>query len=142
MKYNLQLIILISFLIGSCQKDELENKTLDFGSFTMDVPANWESFTKQGYDSKVGGVKNKKNVLKYDYGWFSYDFKNETAATHIRAITKIDGKTALIVEPKEKGKGILGVYIEVDSQTRLSISGRDIENTSTVKQIFASINFK
>ncbi|RAU83065.1 hypothetical protein [Pontibacter arcticus] len=140
MKNQLKLVCLLSLLLLSCKKEEL-SKTLDFEQFTIDVPSNWESFTSQGIDSKTGGITNGKDKLDYDYGWYSYNFKNETTATHIRITTTIDGKPALIVKPIEKGKGIIGVFIQVDSQNKLSLYGRDIKNEDTLMKIFDSIKF-
>ncbi|MBF9252310.1 hypothetical protein I2I11_03305 [Pontibacter sp. 172403-2] len=117
------------------------SKTLDLEEFRVDVPANWESFTSQGYDSKAGGITNGKDELTYDYGWYSYDFKNETTATHTRTSTIIDGKPALIVKPIEKGKGVIGVFMQVDSRNKLSLSGKDIKNEDTAIKIFESIKF-
>jgi len=127
-------------LLFSCAKDKL-SKTLDFQQFTIEVPANWDSYSKPGIDSKVGGIKNGKNKLEYDYGWYSYAFKNETTATHTRTSTTIDRRPALIVQPITKGQGVIGVYIQVDSQNKFSLSGKDIKNEDTVLKIFKSVKF-
>ena len=140
MKNQLKLVFLFLLLLLSCRKDNL-NKTLDFGQFTMEVPANWKSFTSQGYDSTVGGITNGKEKLTYDYGWYAYDFKNETAATHTRTSITIDGKPALLVKPKEKGKGVIGIFVQVDSQNKFHLSGQDIQDEDTVINIFKSVRF-
>ncbi|PTX18327.1 hypothetical protein C8N40_106126 [Pontibacter mucosus] len=140
MKNNLKLVFLLSLLLMSCEKDKL-SKTLNFEGFTIEVPSNWESFTSQGYDSKTGGITNGKDKLTYDYGWYSYDFKNETTATHSRISITIDGKPALIVKPVEKGKGVIGLFIQVDSQNKFSLSGLDIKDEDTVLKIFESVKF-
>jgi len=140
MKNQLQLTFLILLLLFSCEKDEM-SKILDFQQFTIEVPADWERYSLQGTDSKVGGIKNRKDKLEYDYGWYSYDFKNETTATHTRTLTIIDGKDALIVKPIEKGNGVIGVFIQVDSQNKFSLAGRDIKNEDTAIKIFESVKF-
>jgi hypothetical protein len=137
---QLKLVFILSLLLFSCEKDKL-SKTLDFEQFTIEVPSNWKSFSSQGYDSKTGGITNGKAKLTYDYGFYSYDFKNETAATHTRNATTINGKPALIVKPLEKGKGIIGVFIQVDSQNKFSLSGQDHKNEDTVIKIFESVKF-
>lgn len=140
MKIHLKLIVLLSLLLLSCEKDEL-SKTMEFEDFTIEVPSNWQSFTSQGYDSKTGGIRNGKDELAFDYGWYSYDFTDETTATHTRISTTIDGKSALIVEPIEKGKGVIGVFIQVDNQNKFSFYGRDIKDAGTVRKIFESVKF-
>jgi len=139
MKNRLALIFFIFLLLLSCKKNELENKTLDLGQIRVQVPINWESFSRQGYDSAVGVITNGKDELLYDYGWYAYDLKKETSATYIRTTTIISNKPALIVQPKERGQGLIGVYIEADSLNKLTIYGQDIQDESTVLKIFASV---
>jgi len=141
MKSQLRLIILLSLLLSSCLGDDPKTKTLDFEHFTIEVPANWRSFSSQGYDSQVGGITNGKVELTYDYGWYSNNFESETTATHIRTETTIDGKPALIVQPIKKGKGIIGVYIEVGGPIRFSLMGRDIDEEDKIRKIFQSVKF-
>lgn len=138
---QLLLISLLFFLLISCQKDELENKILNLEKFQVAVPANWNSFSDQGYDSEVGMLSDGKDELVFDYGWFAYNFNYETAATHTRTTTTIAGKPALIVQPKEKGKGLTGIYIMVDDQNKLTLYGQDITNESVVLKIFNSVRF-
>ncbi len=140
MKYQLKIIIFFSLLLVSCEKDKL-SKTLDFEQFTMEVPSTWKSYPGQGYDSKTGKITNRKDELTYDHGWHSYDFQNETSATHTRTSISIDGKPALIVKPIEKGKGVIGVYIQVDNLNRFNLSGKNIKNEDTVLKIMESVKF-
>ena len=128
-------------LLLGCIDDSPKTKTLDFEDFSIEVPADWESFKLQGYDSKVGGITNGKIVLTYDYGWYSNDFQNETAESHHRTVTMIDGKPAIIVQPINKGTGIIGVYIEVGGPMRFNLMGRDIKDEEKVIKIFQSIRF-
>jgi hypothetical protein len=140
MKNLSKLVFLLSLLLLSCEKDEL-NKTLEFEEFTIEVPSSWQSFIRQGYDSKTGGIRNGKDELTFDYGGYSYDFTNETTATHTRISTTIDGRPALIVEPIEKGKGVIGVFIQVDNQNKFSFYGWDIKDVGTVRKIFEAVKF-
>lgn len=134
-------MLIIPLLLIRCKKEKLD-KTLDFGQFTIDVPANWTSFTSQGYDSKTGGIRNGQDELTYDYGWYSYDFRNETTSTHTRLTTTIHGKPALVVRPLTKGKGVVGAYVQVDSQYRFSMVGHDVTDEEIVMKIFRSVKFK
>ncbi len=123
MKIHSMLVFLLSLLLLSCEKDEL-SKTLEFEEFTIEVPSNWQSFISQGYDSKTGGIRNGKDELTFDYGGYSYDFTNETSATHTRISTTIDGRPALIVEPIDKAKPFICVFIKValDNYTDNTVS--------------------
>ena len=141
MKSRFLFTLLLSLLFLSCIDDDPKTKTLDFEQFTIDVPADWESFTSQGYDSKVGGITNGKILLTYDYGWYSDNFQNETTESHLRTVTTIDGKPALIVQPIKKGAGIIGVYIEVGGPMRFNLMGRDIKDEDAVRKIFESVKF-
>ena len=141
MKFRLPLLFLCCLLLISCQKDELEYKTLSFEKFLVDVPVNWESFSNQGYDPEMGMLSDGDDEVVFNYGWFAYDLNNETATTHIRTTTTIAGKPALIVQPKEKGKGLTGIYITVDDQNKLTLYAQDITNESAVLKIFNSVRF-
>src|SRR5690554_757697 len=102
MKKQFLFILLLPLLFSGCMDESKETKTLDFEHFSIVVPTDWESFTSQGYDSKVGGITNGRIVLTYDYGWYSYGFQNETADSHLRSVSTIDGRSALIVQPIKK----------------------------------------
>jgi hypothetical protein len=141
MKKPFLLIFLLPLLLFNCVNGELRFKTLDFEEFSLRGPVDWKSFSSQGYDSKVGGITNGKEELVFDYGWYSYDFKNETTATHRRIHTTIDSKTALIVLPINTGEGIVGLFINVDDKTKFNLWGRDIKNEDVVKKIFESVKF-
>lgn len=141
MKTRFLSTFLLTLLFLGCIDDSPESKTLDFEDFTIVVPADWESFISQGYDSKVGGITDGRIVLTYDYGWYSNDFQNETAESHLRTATTIDGRPALIVQPINKGTGVIGVYIEVGGSMRFNLMGRDIKDEEKVVRIFKSIKF-
>lgn len=129
-------------MLFGCDNDPEPSKTIDLEQFTIQVTGTWVNIPKKGYDSKVGVLSNGRDELAFDYGWYSYDFARETSDTHTRTNTIIDGKDALIVQPKKRGEGIIGVYIEVDDVTKLNIYGEDIRDEKTVLEIFNSIKFK
>ena len=139
---KISIILLILVLFCGCEngifKPSIE--TITFDGFTLDAPSDWHAFTSQGYNSKTGGISDGKNKLTYDFGWYSYNFNNETTDTHIRISTTINGKDALIVRPKKKGKGIIGVYIQADSITRFSLYGTSKDEDRILK-IFESVRF-
>ncbi len=136
-------IILSFFLITvtfSCNDAFDESKLIDFDFFAIEVPSNWEKFTLVGYDSKVGGITDGMDSLIYDFGWYSYDLSNQSADTHLRTVTSIDGYNALIVQPLIKGEGLIGVTIQIDSLNRFTMTGYS-ENESIVLRMFESIKF-
>lgn len=137
------LAALSCILFSACNKDAaLENTdvtVLDFGEFSLAVPSGWDRFYSQGYDSHVGGVTNGIDTLIYDYGAYSSDLSGQTSATHIRDSAVISGYPALIVWPKKKGRGITGMYLIKDDQTRFVIYGRGIEDEKAVLHIFHSV---
>ena len=135
------LFLLVALLAMNCKVEFENSKILDFGSFQLEVPAHWHKFPLMGYDSQVGGITNGRDTLTYDFGWYSYDFSNETTETHARTETTIDGHDALIVRPKKKGKGLIGVFVRVDNLNKFNLYGKS-KNESTVFRIFESIKFK
>lgn len=127
--------------VGCQNSDSTEPKSFDFGKFTLTVPGTWRSFSAQGYDSMVGGVTNGRDTLRYDYGWYSYDFRAETAATHRRTGLKIGNRDALLVQPLQAGRGGLGVFVRVDDRNRFTLYGRDLRDEETALAICRSVAF-
>ena len=73
---NKPLSILISLLICSCAS--LKYKTIDFGAFEITVPEKWNKYERKGIDSYVGGIiTDKRDTLKFDYGWYSGDISTD-----------------------------------------------------------------
>lgn len=142
MKSIARLFLLTSSLFSTgCHDEFADSQVIDFGPFQVQAPSHWKEFSSVGFDSQVGGLTNKKDTLKYDYGWYSYNFSNETTATHIRTETRVNGRDALIVKPKEKGKGLIGIFIEVNEQHKLSIYGTSKEE-KTILRILESVKFE
>lgn len=135
------LTLLILLQTGCRQNDPPAIKLLDLKAFRVEVPADWIPIADQGYDSQVGRLTNGKEVLKYDYGWYAYTLRDETSATHLRTVTTIDGRPALLVRPKKTGQGVVGLYIEVNDYNRLSLIGHDVRDEATVIRLFQSVKF-
>lgn len=142
MKRVIAFFTLLILLQTGC-KDAAPQATqvLDLGTFRVEAPANWKAIADQGTDSQVGRLTNGSDVLAYDYGWYSYRLQNETSATHLRINTTIDGHPALMVRPKMAGQGVIGLYVESNGGKRLSLTGRDIADESTIIRIFQSVKF-
>lgn len=141
------LIFFISTLIFGCKKDSFLDckifKKFAFDNFELEAPSNWTSFSSQGIDSKIGGITNGRDTLHYDYGWYSYDFKNETGERHKRENTLIDGRPALVVVPKNPGNGLIGFYVNVEGPVKFNLYGNNIKTSQeSILRIFNSVRFK
>lgn len=128
--------ILALFLVLACKKDQ--PTPMSFDDFSFVAPSNWKKFEAVGYDSKVGGITNGKDTLKYDMGMYSYPFTNETDATHYRTESMRNGYKTLTVRPKVRGRGLIGLYIEVDDFRKLSIYGQS-KDEDEILEILASV---
>ncbi|SDF50389.1 hypothetical protein SAMN04487996_11124 [Dyadobacter soli] len=128
--------ILALLLAVSCKKDQ--PTPVIFEDFSFVAPASWKRFEGVGYDSKVGGITNGRDTLRYDIGMFSYRFTKETEATHYRTESLRNGYKALTVRPKVRGKGLIGLYIEVDAFRKLSIYGQS-NDEAEVMEILGSV---
>ena len=61
-----------------CCKTETKLKTIDFESFEITVPQNWNKFEMRGTDSYVGGlITEQKDTLIFDIGWYSSDIMKQ-----------------------------------------------------------------
>ncbi len=138
---NLTLFLLLT-LTACREKGPADLKSLDFGEFQLSAPDTWRAFSRQGIDSKIGGITDGRDTLLYDYGWYSYDLRQQTAATHRRTTTTLDGRAALLVQPLQKGKGILGVYVKVDEMIRFNLLGNNLRDEETAVRILGSVTFK
>lgn len=134
MKTSLPILALL--LILGCKKDE--PTPMSFDDFSFVAPSSWKKFEAQGYDSKVGGITNGKDTLRYDMGMYSYPFTKETDATHYRTESIQSGYKTLTVRPKTPGKGLIGLYMKVDDFRKLSIYGRS-KNEDVILEILASV---
>ena len=130
------ILLLMLLPVMGCKKDQ--PTPMAFDDFSFVAPANWKKFEAQGYDSKVGGITDGKDTLRYDMGMYSYSVTKETSATHHRTETMQHGYKTLTVWPKKTGNGLMGIYIKVDDFRKLSIYGVS-KNEDEVLGILASV---
>lgn len=72
MKQVVYLIVFALLIISCTSKSKL--KTIDFESFEITVPENWNKFEIKGTDSYVGGIiTDQKDTLIFDIGRYSGD---------------------------------------------------------------------
>jgi hypothetical protein len=132
----------LTTLTGCVEDTDVDLRTADFKKFTLVMPASWQQFSLQGFDSQVGGITNGVDTLLYDYGWYSYRFQNETTATHTRTEITIAEKTALLVKPIQPGKGLIGIYAKVDDMNKFNLYGENIDDEAMAVRIMLSVKFK
>lgn len=140
--YQLLFVLLTTILAGCVKDRDAELRATDFETFTLVLPPNWQEFSLQGIDSQVGGITDGQDTLVYDYGWYSYDLRHQTSATHKRTTFYISGKQALLVEPKQSGVGLTGIYSKVDDRNKFNLYGQNLKDEPTATQIMRSVKFK
>ena len=76
---RLRLTIILLALLSCTDKQKGETKTLDFGIFTIDVPATWQQVKANGIDSYVGlMILDKGDTVSFDLGWYSNALDDES----------------------------------------------------------------
>ncbi|MCD0471933.1 hypothetical protein [Flavobacterium sp. JAS] len=123
MKYTIYLILFSTLIISCTPKSKF--KTIDFISFEMTVPQNWNKIIIRGTDSYVGGiVTDQKDTLIFDIGGYSGDvMKNDFPLVY-------DKKGYDELSKEQKGRLKKAKYLVVDS-----LSG-DIDYKKYLKQKF------
>ena len=67
-------VLFLFLILMSCGETEPKQPTqkLDFGAFSIEVPATWRKITKQGLDSFVGGMATENSdTVSFDFGPYS-----------------------------------------------------------------------
>ncbi|HTA84053.1 MAG TPA: hypothetical protein VK783_14010 [Bacteroidia bacterium] len=116
-------------------------KTLNYGSFKIKTPSNWNKIKLEGIDSFVGGLTNGIDTLVFDFGLYSNSLTDDFEK-QLYADDTINGKVGYITKPKIKGEGFLGVYFENIDGDKFNLCGRDPLNEDTIMLIFQNIIFK
>jgi hypothetical protein len=75
---RLRLTIIVLALLSCTDKQRGATKTLDFGEFTIDVPATWQQVKATGIDSYVGLMTlDNGDTVSFDLGWYSNSLEEE-----------------------------------------------------------------
>ena len=75
---HLTIITTLIIILASCDKTKDKKKTLDFGSFTIEVPSTWNKAKQQGIDSYVGQIAlDESDTVSFDLGWYSNSLEEE-----------------------------------------------------------------
>ena len=143
----MRLFLILCTFIGvftGCKPSALEpdlTQTLDAKTFTINAPAGWRYIPEQGTDSQVGRFTNGTEILAFDFGWYSYNFSQETATTYTQTPLSIDGRQAFLIRPKKAGQGIVGLYVVVDAKNRLAISSQKSQQEALLVKMLWSVKF-
>lgn len=144
MKIRCALFVLV--LLASCNSNKGNKKdwhTLDFGSFTLKVPPDWQAFREKGVDSYVGGITNGKDSMWFDLGWYSAEINDEETENHLYAQDTINGLIGILQIPRVDGIGSLRLSIpRVNDRDKFSLGGDNIKDSKTILKIFKSVVFK
>lgn len=85
---------LIAIMLIGCKSNPPKKSThiLDFGTFTIETPANWQKYQLRGADSYVGGIQlDSGNRLEFDYGIYSWDLSQYDSMRIRDTLFYIDG---------------------------------------------------
>lgn len=147
------LLSILALGLLSCNDDTLDTnelpgtRQLDFGDFTIEVPASWQPVQLQGIDSYVGGIAmDQDQQAHFDLGWYSNSLDMPAETHHIEYIT-IDGKAAKLVRPVDVGRGTTGVYIgnlNDGGLIRFELHGDDLnaDNQQRLMEAIHTLDFK
>ncbi len=138
------LFMAIIYQCTSCQdKSAGQFITIDFGGFTLVAPAGWNKLEIRGIDSYVGGLSNGIDTLIFDFGDYSYDFRDENPDKQLFAVDTVNGKIVSMTKPRKAGDGTIGIYINhAYDDSHFNLIGSGIHDEQTVFEIFRSIRFK
>lgn len=114
--------------------------SISFRGFRLQAPIGWKGQQLQGIDSEVGMFTNGIDTFHYDLGWYTNGYKSLTSATHTQINIQVDGRSAIVWQPKNPTLQSTFFYVKIDDQNSLSISGKT-KNQKEILGIFQSIKF-
>ena len=126
---------------------------MDFGKFTIEVPAAWKKKKLWIEDSYVGGiVMESGDMAEFDLGWYSNNLEDLDSALHDIEWKFIDGRKAKVVTARGLN-GYTGIYIDslwnrgtygeyslVDG-FQMGASDLDLENKERLKAALTTLKF-
>jgi|GEM_PF-2030695 len=139
------LLLLILVYCTSCCKEKL-NKTLNFGSFELTVPQNWNYEELEGDDTFFGKIKACDDELFFDYGW-GYNFENITDLSEDEGTISfealiIDGASAKIIKETHGSKVRYSLFVTKKNVGQNWIYGFDLKNEDLAREVFLTHKFK
>ncbi|NBP68860.1 MAG: hypothetical protein EBR30_20210 [Cytophagia bacterium] len=116
---------------------------IKLGALSLETPKTYLYTKLSGIDSQVGQVNNQTDTLLFDFGLYSYDFRNEISDADFDSwTTRIDGRLFTIIKRKD-GLGPVGAYTsDISNERRFNITCLDCSDTETALKIFETIKFR
>lgn len=113
---------------------------INFGPFTIDAPKEYHILRMtRPFDSYLGGITDGEEEIMFDYGWYSYDVRDDANVSK----DTVNGQFAYYKHPQNGGKGqySLGFY-DFDEKNRLIIGASHTNHPSIVEEILKSVHIK
>ena len=133
---------ILFLILFSCNQNTNKFKILDFGTFKLTTPYEWNKIERQGIDSYVGGLTNGTDTLWFDYGIYGANLHQDTFPNKF-AIDTVNGLPAEISIPKISMKGFYSLYISrVNENNKFILYGQVTNGQGVIVPIFKSLIFK
>ena len=114
---------------------------IDVGAFSLETPNAYLYTRLKGFDSKVGQFSNQVDTILFDYGWYSYNFREERNDEKFAINSmKINGRLFTIFRNET---GTIGAYTEdLPNDYKLSIACDKCGSFEDIIEIVKTIKFK
>jgi len=118
-------------------------RKLDAGPFSISAPSGWEFHQLTGVDSYVGEFVGDGVTLSFDFGRYSAELRNAQKPAYSITKRAIDGRNGKLVSPRTTGKGITGVFVQLDGHDALCLWGKDLTSAQQelAFKVFETIRF-
>lgn len=118
---------IVIFGLNACKQPQPKGntKTMNFGSFTIEIPHSWQQVKVNGIDSDVGSIAiDNKDTLHFDLGWYSYNLTEGEPWIVERSVVEnfqpgVDTSEMIIVESSR--------YIDPDKYKKQNVSWDSID---------------
>jgi hypothetical protein len=141
MRYFCLLLVILMF---GCKSEITPKNSHETSDFFIDLPEGWTHEKRQGIDSRIGVFTNNKQTLSYDFGWYTsgFDLRYGNNSDYSIQNILIDQKPGQFLYPKNKLKGNVGIFLQVDEYNTLTIIGEAKSSKNFYWDIFNTIVFK
>lgn len=141
--------IFLGLIVACCALTATSSGVVDWirvtaGPFSILAPPGWHLNQLPGVDSYVGEFVGNGLTLRFDFGRYSNDLRDEKESAYIVVRKSIADFRAKVVSPRTPGHGITAVYFpNVSHKTSLCLWGNDLSATQQelALQVFETIQF-
>lgn len=135
---------LLALLLSACTSEPKKDPGLEWitlGTTRLQVPADWTQYKIPAIEGPIYGLTDGTDTLFVSYGEYSTDISAEDNTEFKYAIETINGYRARIAVPFA-GTGTMMLFLHEDNDSKLTISGNNIQHADQVLQIFRSVMLK